>query len=195
MVKKLRWVLPLLMVLSLTRPLLAADSGDQPGLISFDPGTAICVLISFVLLVVILYKAAWKNVLTALDGRAQRIGNDIKQAEEARAKAETLLKQHAAQLAAADEQVRQIMAKATTEAEKLAAGIKAQAQAEGESEREKTRKEIESAKRDAIRQVYEQTADMATAVAAKILGRNLNSQDQQDLVNQTLGQLEALGQK
>ena len=56
-------------------------------------------------------------------------------------------------------------------------------------------KEIEAAKREAIRQVYEQAADMATAVASKIIGRNLTAADQQDLVNQTLGQLEALGRK
>jgi F-type H+-transporting ATPase subunit b len=194
MAKKLPWVLTLLAVLALAHPVWA-DSGEaQPQLVSFDVGSAIWVLISFGLVLIILSKTAWKTVLESLQAREDRIRNNIQAAEDARAKAETALKEHAAKLAGAEEQVRQMLVKATLDAEKIAANIKTQAQADGEAEREKTRKEIEAAKRDAIRQVYEQTADLATSVAAKIIGRNLNAQDQQDLVNQTLGQLETLEQ-
>jgi F-type H+-transporting ATPase subunit b len=176
-------------------PVLAAEAGDQPDLVPLPPkwsdvGSAIWVLISFVVLVFILKKAAWQNVLDSLKGREDRIRNDIRAGEEARAKAETLLKEHAAQVAGAQEQVRQMLLKAGVDAEKIASNIRTQAAADAEAERERSRKDIDSAKRDAIRQVYEQTADLATTVASKILGRNLNPQDQRDLVDQTLGQLE-----
>jgi F-type H+-transporting ATPase subunit b len=191
MVKKVHWWLPALILLSIAAPLRAADD-QQPGLLSFDLGSSLWVLFSFAILMVILTKTAWKPALAALQAREERIRGNIKEAEEARTKAETTLKKYTAQLAAAEEQVRQLLVKATADSEKIASNIRAQAQAEGEAEREKTRREIEAAKRDAIRQVYDQTADLATAVAAKIIGRALNAQDQQDLVSQTLGQLQTL---
>jgi len=183
------------MVLGLTRPLLAADSGTQPGLLDFDWAAAAWVLISFTILLIILSKTAWKTILDSLTAREERIRANIQEAEEARAKAEALLKEHAARIAGAEDQVRQLLAKATIDAEKIAANIRAQTQVESEAEREKTRKELDSARRDAIRQVYEQTADLATEVASKILGRNLNAQDQQDLVSQTIGQFENMAKK
>jgi F-type H+-transporting ATPase subunit b len=196
MFKRGSLILPLLTLLALAHPLLAAEGAEQqPGLIDFDLSAIIWVLISFTIVLVVLYKSAWKNVLAGLKAREEKISGDIKEAEAARAKAEALLKDHMAKLAGADDQIRQMLNKAAGDGEKIAAAIHAQAQADAEAERDKTRKEIEAAKREAIRQVYEQAADMATAVASKIIGRNLTAADQQDLVNQTLGQLEALGRK
>jgi F-type H+-transporting ATPase subunit b len=192
MVKKAHWILPALVLLAVASPLWADDSSNQPGLLSFDIGSAIWVLVSFSILLAILTKTAWKPALAALQAREERIRGDIRNAEEARAKAEATLKQYAAQLATAEEQVRQMLAKAVADGEKIAANIRTQAQAEGEAEREKTRKEIEAAKRQAIREVYDQTADLATTIASKIIGRALIAKDQQDLVAETLGQLETM---
>jgi F-type H+-transporting ATPase subunit b len=184
----------ILVVLGAASPLLAADAGgeQQPGLISFDLSSIVWVLISFTIVLVILYKGAWKNVLDGLKAREDKIRGDIQQAEEARAKAEATLKEYVTKLASAEEQVRQMLAKATTDAEKIASNLRSAAQAEGEAERERTRKEIDAAKRQAIREVYDQTAELATSIAAKIIARNLNPQDQQDLVSQTVGQVEAM---
>ena len=61
--------------------------------------SAVWTLIIFLILLGILYKGAWKNVLAGLKGREERIRNDIAQAEAARAKAEATLKEYNAQLA------------------------------------------------------------------------------------------------
>jgi F-type H+-transporting ATPase subunit b len=189
------WIFALAALSAIAQPALAADEAPQPGLLSPDLASCIWVLISFSIVLIILYKGAWANVLGGLKAREERIGGNIAKAEAANAKAEATLKEYTAKLAAGEEQVRQLLAKAAADADKIANNIRAQAQADGEAERAKSRKEIESAKAEAIRQVYEQTADLATNVASKIIGRNLNAQDQQDLVNQTLGQLEAMGRK
>jgi F-type H+-transporting ATPase subunit b len=183
----------LLVVLGAARPLLAAEGAEQqPGLISFDLSSIVWVLISFLIVLAILYKGAWKNVLAGLKGREEKIRGDIQQAEEARVKAEATLKEYSVKLASAEEQVRQMLAKATGDAEKIASNLRAAAQAEGEAERERTRKEIDAAKKQAIREVYDQTAALATSIASKIIARNLNPQDQQDLVSQTVAQVEAI---
>ena len=110
--------LGLLMLLAMALPLLmshlaiaqeqgtrangsAAAEGPQPGLLSVDLEQSILVLVIFIVLVFILYKTAWKNVLTGLKGREARIRNDIATAEDARKKAEAALVEYNTQLSTA----------------------------------------------------------------------------------------------
>jgi len=197
--KKLIWLYA--MAATVAVPSLArADDAAMPPLIPIPPSmtqvySAIWVLISFVILLVILKKMAWKNVLDSLKGREQRIAGDIRAGEEARAKAEALLKEHAARIAGAENEVRKMLEAARADGEKIAANIKDQAQADAQAQIQKAKQEIDQAQRQAVRQVYEKAAEMATDVAAKIIGRELRPQDQQDLVTQTLGQLDSIGKR
>src|SRR5581483_3387683 len=60
--------------------------------------SALWVLIIFIILLMILYPTAWRNVLAGLKKREERIRTDIADAEAARAKAEATLKQYNEQL-------------------------------------------------------------------------------------------------
>ena len=164
----------------------------EAGLLDFDPASALWVLIIFLGVVIILYKGAWKNVLAGLKAREDRIRSAIADADAARSKGESALNDYNAQLATAEAQVRELLSKATLEAEKIAAGIKIRAQQEAEEIKEQAMKEIESSKSTALAEIYEQTASLATSVAEKILRRNLNANDQRDLVRQSLDELQAV---
>jgi F-type H+-transporting ATPase subunit b len=191
--KKLLGMMVLVLMLVLpAQSLLAADEGDKPGVLSFDPSGVIWVVILFVVLVTILYKSAWKNVLAGLKAREDRIRNAIADADNARSKGEAALKEYNAKLATAESQVRELLSNATLEAEKISAGIRTRAQQEAEEIKEKAMKEIESSKTQALSEIYEQTATLATSVAEKILRRNLNADDQRDLVRQSLDELAAV---
>ena len=48
------------------------------------------------------------------------------------------------------------------------------------------------AKNQAIRDIYEQSANLATSVAEKIIRKSLNANDYRDMVEQSLGQLESM---
>src|SRR5205814_4090431 len=91
---------------------------------------ALWVVIIFIILLMILYPTAWKNVLAGLKAREQRIRQDITDAEAARKRAAETLDQYNKQLATAEQQVRDILAKATADAEKVATGLRMQAQQE-----------------------------------------------------------------
>lgn len=161
-----------------------------------DPQTwysAVWVLIIFGVLLVILYKTAWKNVLAGLKAREQRIRNDIAEAEAARGRAEATLREYNQQLATAEGRVREMMAKATSDAEAIANGIRARAQQDAEETKERAMADIDAARRQAVADIHSQAAVLATSVAEKILRRNLNPDDQRDLVNQSLQQLQAVG--
>jgi len=136
----------------------AADSNTfHPELLGPNYSQIIWVLFIFILLVVVLYRTAWKNVLAGLTARELRIRTDIAEAEAARHKAEESLAQYNKQLADAEVRVRDLLDK-----------------------------------NDAIAQIYEQTAVLATSVAEKILRRSLNPDDQRDLVTRSLDQLQSL---
>jgi F-type H+-transporting ATPase subunit b len=165
----------------------------EPGLLDVNTSNmvaAIWVLSIFIILAVVLYRTAWKNVLAGLKGREARICNDIAQAEATRAKAEATLKEYTAQLATAEQKVRDLLSKAATDAEQLAASIRTRAQSEAEEIKDRATKEIDAAREQALTDIYQQTADLATKVAEKILRRNLNADDQRDLVNQSLSELQ-----
>jgi F-type H+-transporting ATPase subunit b len=154
---------------------------------------AVWVVAIFVVLLAILYPTAWKNVLAGLKAREKRIRQDIADAEAARLKAEAALREYTKQISDAEGKVREIMAKAAADAERLGQSIRMQAQTESEEIKERATQEIEAAKNQALREIYEQTAELATSVAEKILRRNLNVDDQRDLVTQSLEQMQEVG--
>lgn len=165
----------------------------EAGLVDFDPATAIWILVLFIIVAAILYKTAWKNVLAGLKSREQRIRTDIAEAEAARGKAEEMLKQYNAQLAAAEQKAQELIARATADGERLATQIRTHAQQEAEEGRERALRDIETARAQALSEIYQQTAILATSIAEKILRRNLNADDQRDLVAQSLEQIQSVG--
>ena len=171
----------------------AAAEQHEPGLLDIDKVQVAWVLVIFIVLAVILYRTAWKNVLAGLKAREERIRGDIAQAEAARLKAEATLKEYNQQLAKAEMRVQEIIGKATSDAEQIATSIRARAQQESEEIKERATRDIEAAREQALSEIYQQTADLATRVAEKIIRRNLNAEDQRELVNQSLQELQGVG--
>src|SRR4051812_5903643 len=153
---------------------------------------ALWTIIIFVVMLAILYPTAWKNILIGLKKREERIRKDIADAEAARNRAEATLREYNQQLATAEGRVRDMLAKATADAERLATSMRMQAQQESEEIKERATRDIEAARAQAIRDIQAQAADLATTIAAKIIKRNLNAADQQDLVRESLDQLQTV---
>jgi F-type H+-transporting ATPase subunit b len=153
---------------------------------------AVWVLVIFIILLCVLYPTAWRSVLLGLKKREERIRSDIAEAEATRAKAETTLKEYAAQLASAEAKTREMIAAATSQGEKLATQIRMKAQQEAEETKERATRDIEAARDAAIRDVHNTAAELSTMIASKIVKRNLNPADQQDLVQESLRQVESM---
>jgi F-type H+-transporting ATPase subunit b len=168
------------------------EEHERP-LLNFQPAEAVWIVIIFLILLAFLYKYAWKHVLAGLKAREERIRKDIADAEAARAKSEAALKEYNAQLATAEQKVREMIQAAVAEGERISTQIKMQAQQESEAAKERATKEIESAKKQAIQEIYAEAANLSTTIAEKILRRALNADDQRDLVNRSLEQLQGVG--
>lgn len=197
--RMLALVFGLAAVVLATAPVLAAEGAEGGGeatspLYTVNQGliTGLATIIIFALLVAVLGKYAWGPILSGLRAREEKIRKDIADAEAARAKAEATLREYNAQLATAEQKVRDMIARATSDAEQLAASIRARAQQESEETKERAMRDIENAREQALAEIYAQTAELSTRVAEKILKRNINADDQRELVNQSLQELEAV---
>ena len=176
----------------------AADVGHaKPGLLP-DPTSketwfqALWTAIIFLVLLAILYPTAWKSVLAGLKKREERIRQDIADAEASRKRAEETLRQYNAQLASAENSVREMLAKATADGERLATTIRMQAQQEAEEIKERTNRDIDAARDAAVRQVREEAVTLATLMAEKVLRRNLNADDRRRILGDSLEQMQTI---
>jgi len=155
--------------------------------------SALWVVIIFLVLLAVLYPTAWKNVLAGLKAREDRIRKDIAEAEAARARAEATLREYNAQLAAAEGRVREMINAATKDGERIATEIRMRAQAEAEESKKRAMKDIDTARQNALSEIYQRAAELSTSIAEKILRRNINAEDQKDLVKRSLDELQSVG--
>ncbi len=158
---------------------------------SFDQGvvTALLTLVVFVGLVIVLGKFAWGPIAKGLGERESKIRRDIDEAEKARAAADAKLKEYQSALAKAGDEVRAILEKAQADAQAVGTRLKMQAQQESEEAKERALRDIEASRRAAVAEIHAQAAELSTSIAEKILRRNLNVDDQRELVRQSLEQL------
>lgn len=173
-------------------PEAAQGAKDEPSLLRGPKEsviTAVTTLVVFLALVAVLGKFAWGPIASGLQAREDKIRKDIADAEAARLRAEQTLKEYSARLAAAEAQIRNMLAKAQSDAEGVAAGIKVKAQQDAEEIKERATKEIDASKNAALAELHEHAATLATSVAEKILRRQITVDDQRELVRSSLDEL------
>lgn len=169
--------------------LLAAGDGAGPIPSSgADVLTAITTLVVSLLLFSLLAIKVWPPIVKALDARNEKILGEIRAAEEAGRKAKAAMEAHAAELAKAREEAARMIADAREQARRAAEELKSRNAAELSAMMAKATADIEAAKRRAVGELHQQAAGLATAVASRILGREINAKDQQRLVEETLAE-------
>jgi len=161
----------------------------QEGLLRVEPGLLLWTVITFVVLLLILWKAAWKPLVEALDARAEKVRGDIENADRSRQEAEKLLAQHKLMMDNAKAEAAKLIADSRTEAEKMKNEIIEKAGTEAENLSERARKEIGLAKDRALGEIKAEIVNLSTEIAAKIINKNLNPNDQKALVEETLNKV------
>ena len=170
-------------------PHMTSEKASLVGGINTGLITSLTTLVIFVVLVVVLGTKAWGPIAKGLGDREAKIRQDIEQAEAARKAAVAQQAEYQAQLAKAGDEVRAILDKANADAQAAATRIKMQAQQEAEEAKERALKDIEASRAAAVAEIHTQAAELSTSIAEKILRRNLNADDQRELVRSALDQL------
>ena len=154
---------------------------------------ALFTLIVFTALVFLLGKYAWGPIAAGLQKREDKIRGDIEAAERARYQADASRRQYEEQMSGAEQRVRDLLAQAQADGQQVATRIRMQAQEEAEEIKERAMRDIEQSRREAVEQVRVEAATLATAVAEKILRREVNRDDQQRLINESLTEFQTVG--
>ena len=158
----------------------------SPAALSKD--LAFWTLIVFAGLLVLLKKFAWGPITEALDQREASIRQNIADAEASRLKAERMLAEHEEKLAAVQEEVREIIAEAKRDAESTRQSILDDARKDAEATRERAVQDIEQARDVALKELFDAAAERVADATEQVLGRSLNSGDQQRLIDDALSQ-------
>lgn len=164
-----------------------SDSGEDPA--EWRSEKAIATLIVFGLLLAGLTAIAWKPISEGLEKRERGIADNISTAEKAASEATAKLSEYEAKLASANEEAQRILSEARKDAEASGQRLIADAQEEAARQRERAVAEIESAKRVAMSELAEQSTNVAMTLAQRVVGREVNAGDHQNLIQEMLANL------
>ncbi len=153
-----------------------------------DPGMIIWTIITFIVLLLILRKVAWKPILAMIDEREENIQSSLSEAEQARQQADEMLKEYQQKLDEARREGREIIAESKESAEKIKSEIISEAENQKRQIVEQAREEIEAEREKAIQEIRTSVADIAIAAASKIIHKQLSVEAHREIIEQSLQQ-------
>jgi F-type H+-transporting ATPase subunit b len=156
--------------------------------IKFKKDLALWSAVTFLIFLFLLGRYAWKPLIAALDAREGQIRGDISAAESARLKAEQMLAEHSKRMAQVQDEVRETLAQARREAESLKQEIVGQAQKEAVAAKDRAVQEISRARDSALKDLFDVMATEVAHATQHVLGRSVNSSDQDRLIEEALTQ-------
>ena len=169
----------------------AGAAGEAPNLFAGNIGNAIWTLLIFALVLVVLRKFAWGPILKALQNRERFIRDSLDEAAKDRDDAAKLLAEHTAKMQQAQGEAQAVFLEARRDADDARKRLLAESQDEAKRLINQAKQEIDSARAQAVKDLYAEAAALATSVAGRIVQRELNPQDHEDLVRESLRQLQA----
>jgi len=159
-------------------------------LIRPDPGLYIWTIVTFLALVTLLARFAWRPLLQALDKRQALIRQSLDDAQKARLELERLHQESAQIIREARAEAEAIVSNSRVYAEKLKDEIKAKARADADVIVQNAQRQIQSETRRALEQIRVEAADLSVMIASKLIQRNLSKEDNARLIEQALQQVE-----
>lgn len=146
-------------------------------------------VVSFAILLYVLYKFAFPGILAVLEEREKKIKDSLDQAERHRSEAERSLREYEAKLNAASKEAEGILSAAKERAQRLLEENEQRLTAEAERIKGDATREIDHERRKAIQEIRTQTTDLALMVAEKVVQRSLNDADHRRLADEALDAL------
>ena len=154
-----------------------------------ESGTIFWTILTFVLLMLILKKFAWKPILKTLSDRENKIKVALYQAEQDQKDAQKLLAEQRELLDNARKESVQIINDSKKSAQASRKELLEQARAEADRQLERAKQEIEISKDAAIDEVKKYATDIAFLAAQKVVGETLSREQHLNLVDKYVKQL------
>ncbi|HCT46219.1 MAG: ATP synthase F0 subunit B [Phycisphaerae bacterium] len=162
-------------------------AGPKEGL-----ATGITAIVLFVIVLALLSTMVWPKIIKGLDERNEKIVGEIAAAEAARKQAKEALDEYEKNLAEARAESQKMIEDTRAQQAQLAAQLKANADKELSDMREKALAEIEGAKKQALGEIYNESVNLASVMAGKILQRQVTADDQQRLMDESIAEMKSV---
>lgn len=159
-------------------------------LVQPDPGLFIWTIVTFLVLLALLAKFAWKPLLQALDSRQEMIRKALQDAQQAKQELERLNKESAQIIAQARLEADAIIGRSRADADRLKEDLKQQARTEAATIVRNAERQIQLETARALEQIRHEAVDLSVMIASKLIGRNLTKEDNERLIEDALKQVE-----
>jgi len=159
-------------------------------LVQPDPGLFIWTILTFLVLLGLLARFAWKPLLAALDKRQQMIAQTVEDAKQAREEIERARQESAQVLAKARVDAEAVLTRTQADAARFHEEMRQKALADAQTVIQRAEREIELEKQRAIKQIRHEAVDLSLAVASKLLHRNVTKEDNLALIDDTIKQIQ-----
>jgi F-type H+-transporting ATPase subunit b len=164
-------------------------------LIQPDAGLVIWTVVTFLALLFILKRFAWKPILAIIEAREQSIREALEESKQARQSADQALAKNRELLAQARGEAARIVSEGQKEAERIRAELVEKARADAAGVLEQGRRQIEFETKQAVTALRGTVVDIALDAAGKLIRSSLDDAKSRRLVEEYLEELPALGEK
>jgi len=159
-------------------------------LVQLDPGLFIWTIVTFLVLLTLLAKFAWRPLLKALESRQEMIRKSLDDAQQAKQELERLHRESAQIIREARVEAESIVSKSRSDAERLREEMKQKAKAEADAIVRNAERQIQLETGRALQQIRHEAVDLSVMIASKLLQRNLSKEDNERLIEEALKQVE-----
>ena len=160
------------------------------GLLTPDPGLVIWMIIIFGVVFFVLAKYGFPVIIKMVEDRKAYIDNSLKAAHEANEQLANVKKESDKILIKAREEQARILKEASETRDHIIKEAQEKAISEGQRLMEEVKKQIETEKESAIRDIRRQVAVLSVDIAEKIMRNKLSdSKEQEELINRMLDEM------
>jgi F-type H+-transporting ATPase subunit b len=149
-------------------------------------GTFIVVLLAFIVVVGFIANKVVPVLNKVLSERQEQIRGELEAADKAKADAEEADVERQATLEQARVHAREIVATATATAERTVAGAEERAHEAAERIKQAAEAEVANARQAAVEEVTVRVGEIVLAAAERVIGREIQAADHQDLINEAI---------
>src|SRR5690349_20704128 len=166
----------------------AAEQTATP--FDINKGVIFWTVIIFGILLVILWRLGWPEILKMVEEREHRIQKQLDEAEKARAEAQKLLEEHKKLVADGKAQAQEILSTAKSAVGNAREALLAKTREEQELMLERARQDITAEKEKAIQALRREAVELSIAAASKLIEKNLSTDSNRKLVSDYLAGIE-----
>ena len=158
-------------------------------LVQLDPGLFVWTILTFLLLLTVLAKFAWKPLLKILKDREELIRSSLEDAEKAKEKLERLNAEGEAIINQARSEAQSILSEGKTAAAKLKDETLDVAKEQAKKIASEAEKQINIEKEKAIAEIKSEVVNLSMSIAEKLINKNISPEDNKALIDESLSNI------